>query len=608
MVNRMSGLTMKLSCFAALLGAALLFSSPAPAATSSNASSPLGIDLARLAYYDSEEPFLNIFKTTAITQSTPDGWRTMDGSKSETNEEAYLQLDSNGYPTTLTATSADPNSPQKFTQVCTYLLNLPASNAGSGPPYRAGQYVILYDGAGTITVDLDGQMVSTSQTATGGRDVFNVAAPRVGVGVRLCIVNTDAANHLRNIRVVRAANEALLNQGYIFSPTFINLLKNFRAIRAMEWLGMDDFPSPTGNWTDRTQLSAAGWASNNGAPLEVVIDLCNAVSADCWINVPDTADNNYITQMATLVHQELGPTQKVYVEFSNEVWNPGYLQFGYAEKQGGAMWPSNTNQFQDNRDWYGMRVAQMCDIWASVWGTDFARVHCVLAAQAANTWTATEALNCPLWSGAPCSKHHITDVAIAPYFGWSPNQTPTAWNSMSQATVVNDIFSELNSGGGFLSLTSSLTGLQEGPIQNVSDWEAAYQKALAPFGLPLITYEGGQTLIGNPTYNNGSTIVSAFIAANSDQRMATAYTTALNNWKSNNGHVYMIYNDIGGPSQYGEWGLLDSWLDTVAPLSAAPPKWQAVQNFIANNPCWWANCTGKVAAVPMAPQSFKTSN
>lgn len=600
---------MKLSCFAALLGASLLFSSPAPAATSSNADSPLGINLAGISYYDSEEPFLNIFKTTAITQSTPQGWVSMSATGVSTNEAAYLQLDSDGYPTTLTASSSDPNSPQKFTQVCTYLLMLPPSNAGSGPPYRAGQYVILYDGVGTMTVDLDGQMVSTSQTSTGGRDVFNVATPKAGRGVRLCITKTDPANHLRNVRVVRVANEALLDQGYIFSPTFLNLMRNFRAIRAMEWLGMDHNPSPTGNWADRTQLSNAGWGATNGAPLEAVIDLCNALSTDCWINVPDTADDNYITQMATLVHQELGPTQKVYVEFSNEVWNPAYLQFGYAEQQGKALWPSNSSLFQDNRDWYGMRVAQMCDIWAGVWGSDFSRVHCVLAAQGANTWTATEALNCPLWSGAPCYKHHITDVAIAPYFGWGPTQTPSTWTSLSLATVVDDIFSELNSGGGFLSsLVSSVTGLPEGPIQNISDWEATYQKALAPYGLPLITYEGGNSLIGNPSYKTGSTIVNAFIAANDDPRMATAYTTALDDWKANNGHVYMLYNDIGAPSMFGEWGLLDSWLDTVAPLSSAPPKWQAVQNFITKNPCWWANCTGKVAAVPMAPPGFKTSN
>lgn len=404
MVNKKSGLLRRLQCLAPLLFGILLLSSPASAATRSNAESPLGINLAGISYYDSEEPFLNIFKTTGITQSTPQGWRTMTATGGETNEAAYLQLDSNGYPTTLTASSSDPNAPQKFDQVCTYLLDLPASNGGTGPPYRAGQYVILYDGVGTITVDLDGHMVSTSQTATGGRDVFDVGTPTPGRGVRLCITQTDPANHLRNIRVVRATNEALLDEGHIFSPTFLGLLKNFRAIRAMEWLGMDYNPSPTGNWADRTQLSSAGWGSTNGAPLEAVIDLCNALSADCWINVPDMADDNYITQMATLVHQQLGPTQKVYVEFSNEVWNAAYPQFAYAEQQGEALWPGNSNHFQDNRDWYGMRVAQMCDIWASVWGGDFSRVHCVLAAQGANTWTATEALNCPLWSGAPCYK------------------------------------------------------------------------------------------------------------------------------------------------------------------------------------------------------------
>src|SRR6185312_14999519 len=131
----------------------------------------------------------------------------------------------------------------------------------------------------------------------------------------------------------------------------------------------------------------------------------NAVGADPWLNVPEHADDDYITQMATLVHHMLGPDQKVYVEFSNEVWNGQFQQSQYATKMGqgvAAVAPAallSGGTFQYNRDWYGIRTAQMCDIWKSVWGVDYSRVHCVLAAQAPNTWTALEALNCPLWTG-----------------------------------------------------------------------------------------------------------------------------------------------------------------------------------------------------------------
>lgn len=599
-----SGRTMKTLAVTAALVIAAFLSRPAPAATGANANSPVGINLDGLSYYDSESPFLNIFKTTAINQSNPTAWSTRNKSNDETNEEAYLQLDSDGYPTSLTASSSDPKSPQGFSRVCAMILMLPPSNGGTGPRYRAGQYVILYDGSGTLDVSNDGTMVSTAP----GRDVFNVSTPTRN-GVWVCITGSDPANHLRNIRVVKAEEEALLDQGNVYTPTFLGLLKNFHVIRAMQWLKIDETPTPPGNWANRPQLSDAGWGSKEGAPLEAVISLCNALSSDCWINVPHTADDNYITQMATLVHQQLGTSQKVYIEFSNEVWNGGYPQYQYAINEGSALWPSSTNGFTNNRNWYGMRTAQMCDIWAQVWGTDFSRVHCVLAAQFDNIATATQSLDCKLWTaGAPCYKHHVTDVAVAPYVGWSAQQTPANWASLDPTSLLGNVFSEFNSGttGGFIKI--AWNGFSGGMLLSIANGEADEEKALAAYNLPMIAYEGGQSILGSPVYPDGSPVVNAYIAANRDPRMAAVYTKLLSDWKSHGGQMYVLYNDINGPSSYGEWGLLESFMDTVTPLSSAPPKWQAVQNFISNNPCWWNGCAGSIAETPLAPSGFKAAH
>src|SRR5580658_5040549 len=109
------------------------------AATSYNATSPMGTNLAQVNYYTSEQPFLDIFKTSA-------GFSTIAG-YSDTGEEKYLNVDANGWPMTLTTVN-DPN-PQKFTQLSTLLLdNLPSTPNGA---YPAGQYVVRYQGEGTIT-------------------------------------------------------------------------------------------------------------------------------------------------------------------------------------------------------------------------------------------------------------------------------------------------------------------------------------------------------------------------------------------------------------------------------------------------------------------------
>jgi hypothetical protein len=90
--------------------------------------------------------------------------------------------------------------------------------------------------------------------------------------------------------------------------------------------------------------------------------------------------------------------------------------------------------------------------------------------------------------------------------------------------------------------------------------------------------------------------------------MATAYTTYLNQWKANGGQTFLHFTDTSAYNQYGEWGALLSFMVTTTPLSSAPPKWQALQNFITGNACWWSGCVGTAtnsSPVPMAPAGLK---
>jgi hypothetical protein len=562
----------------------LRFSVEAHAATASNAKSPLGINLTAMNYYNPEQPFLNIFKTAGATHSVPTGWSTHSMMDFNTGEAAYLQLDANGYPTTLKASSADPHSPQLFTSVGVLLeRELPNSNGGTGPPYRAGRYVVLYDGQGTLEYGFDAALVSSSP----GRDVFNVKTPSQN-GIDLRITATDPShtgNYIRNIRVVKAEEESLLVAGNVFAPKFLGLLQNFHVVRAMQWLEIDDAGGLLTNWADRPTPNDASWGGPNGVPIETVLQLCNTVGADCWLNIPHKATNDYITQMAVLAHANLATSQKLYIEFSNEVWNGGYAQTAYAAAQGQALWPNaGASPGAYNRSWYGMRTAQMCDMWKSVWGADSARLVCVLGAQAGNTGTATQALDCSLWTGsgnAPCSNHNINAVAVAPYFGF----IPPAQKSMLAAADGGhaQLFQEID---------TDLSKVAKGEVQDKTT-------LLTHYNLPIIAYEGGQSLM-----TNDAAALSLYISANRDPRMGAAYTTAFKDWKASGGQIYVVYTDISKPSQFGEFGALESFMDTVSPLSSAPTKWQAIQNFISENPCWWSSCTGTIgsaSATPTAP-------
>jgi len=563
---------------------AILIVLPAPnearAATSFNAQSAMGMNLEAVTYYTTEQPFINSFATSQ-------GWITHSNATWDTNEERYINLDANGWPITLDSTN-EPTRQQFNSVGVIFLLGMPPTANGF---YTAGQYVVLYDGQGTLAYGSDATLVSRSP----GRDVINVVPGNKGIELR--IVATDprhTGNYLRNIKVVTAANEAAAKAGQIFNPAFLKLIQNLRALRFMDWFQTNG--STLSSWTDRPIPTYAFFGTAKGVPIEIAVQLANAVSADAWMNVPVMADDNYMTQMAALVHRQLGGTQKIYVELSNEVWNSSFSQFGYAENQGHALWPtrsSGSGGYEYNRVWYGMRTAQMCDIWKSVWRSD-PRLVCVLGAQAAWTFSATEALKCPYWTqGAPCSGHAINAVAVAPYMGGA---VPSAWTSRPDgglASLFQSLYSQNDSiipAGGFMAQDAG--------------WLKDYIANLTPYRLPLLAYEGGQT------FANGTTdaLNNLYIAANRDPRMGQAYMRYFQQWKSGGGQLFMHYADVGVGSKYGSWGAVESIMQTTTPLSSAPPKWQAIENFISGSPCWWPSCSGMIVAAQTTPISPNSSN
>jgi hypothetical protein len=577
---------------AAIAALTMISTAPSPvrAATSYNANSAVGVNLAGVSYWTSEMPFLDNFKTCS-------GFSTHTVSGAETNEEQYLNLDANGWPISLTAVN-EPTA-QQFTQLSTLILrNMPSTPNGT---YPAGQYVVRYQGQGTITYAFDA--VKVANLSTPGRDVINVATPTSG-GIWITITSTDpnhTGNYLKNIQVVKAEQENALLAGQVFNPYFLNTVRNFRVLRFMDWFNTNG--STLSSWASRPQQGYMTWGTPGGVPYEVAVQLANAISADAWINIPVMADNNYITQFATLVHSQLGGTQKVYVELSNEVWNPGFPQFAYANAQGQATWPNAGSGADYGNNWYGMRVAQTCDIWKSIWGSDASRVICVMGSQNGNPWVATERLACSLWTGsgnAPCANHGIGAVAIAPYFGYS---VPSAWTSQPDGGLAM-LFASLN--------TQNDPSIPAGGwIPHIISQMAAYPPAIAQYKLPLIAYEGGQTFVSFPhgmnANNTPNALTNLYVAANNDPRMQAAYAQYLAGWKASGGQMFVHFNDISPYNQYGEWGALQSIMQTTSPLASAPPKWQALQGFISGSACWWQGCAGSIAVTPMAPSSLRAA-
>lgn len=65
--------------------------------------------------------------------------------------------------------------------------------------------------------------------------------------------------------------------------------------------------------------------------------------------------------------------------------------------------------------------------------------------------------------------------------------------------------------------------------------------------------------------------------------MATAFTRYLEGWREIGGEMLVLYVSHSSSSGFG---LLDYELQP----HGEQPRFAAVEQFIASNPCWWAGC------------------
>ncbi len=117
----------------------LVWSGGVRAATPFNAQSGMGMNLGAVNYYATEQPFINSFASS-------ERWITHSNSTWDTNEEKYVNLDANGWPITLNSIN-EPTTQQFNSLGVVFLLGMPNTAKGN---YPAGQYVVLYDGQGTL--------------------------------------------------------------------------------------------------------------------------------------------------------------------------------------------------------------------------------------------------------------------------------------------------------------------------------------------------------------------------------------------------------------------------------------------------------------------------
>jgi len=267
---------------------------------------PMGINLGWSTSWTMECPWIDVMKSsnTWITYDETSGW-----SSGVTDS---LEVDGNGYPLEL---------PQvingKQTSVRLRLNN-----------HYEGRYVFLFDGEADIDWKsvpheyVDGKHYVTFD-GTGGTKYMN-------------IMSTPRGNHLRHVRILPVDMETTYDPNHPFRQEYLDFLRPFQTLRFMPILGTNDGFEYI-HWEDRpTPTYCTQNSFGKGIAIEHCIQLCNDLDADMWFNVPHPVWDDWIINAARMIRDSLKPCLKVYLEYSNEVWNwaGGYPQGRWIVRNG----------------------------------------------------------------------------------------------------------------------------------------------------------------------------------------------------------------------------------------------------------------------------------
>ncbi len=531
----------------------------------------LGMGLNGIADWSTQHPFVDLMKTARDwVGHLPGQWGGVDSDALR----AGGHLDAQGWPVSI------PDGVERLESVL--LTDQPDAATG-----LRGDYVVLYDGSGKI--EITGRARRVRQDP--GRITFSYA-PGEGV-VGLSLSDIPARDPVRNIRVIREDQLALYEAGVLFNPDWIARVRDLRSVRFMDWMMTNG--SPVAGWEDRPLPDDATW-TRRGVPLEVMIALANQIGADPWFNMPHLADDTYVRRFAEAVRDGLDPRLKVYVEYSNEVWNFVFPQAAWAAEQATGLWgESETGWMQ----FYGLRSAQVMDIWTETFGQAAPdRLIRVMATHTGWPGLEREVLDGPLaflsLGRAPAGSFDA--YAVTGYFGYEMGSAEMApllrdWLDRSEqaALVAGEAqglrrvaLREFVRARRFdAAIAPMALALEDGSLTELITEVLPYHAGAARrAGLRLVMYEGGTHVAGHGAQVNDDRLTEFFTAFNYTPEMARLYEILLAGWTEAGGTLFNAFVDVAPATQWGSWGALRH-------LDDANPRWDMLMAFNASGPADW---------------------
>ncbi len=501
--------------------------------------SALGTNLAPISDWLSETPFINLFR-----QARP--W--FSSSPHAYADHRPLSIDANG--------NVEKLAPGQYARTLVRSGNFPRPVA---------PYVLLYSGKGDLRLE------SVDVTATLPGRITLTTRPNQPIGI--VMQATDASDPLRDFRLVPIggvcrdapqgtcttaadcdngdACDSFETTTATFHPAFLRTLQHYGTIRFMDWFATNNAPKPS--WSTRPTEKSATY-TQAGAPIEVALALTTTLGTDAWINIPHEADDDYIRRFARVVREHAADHQRIYVEYSNEVWNGIFSQSKYARDQGLAA-GLDTNPFAAQLKFYAQRSEDVFRMFSEEFQGSEQLVF-VLASQFTQPLATKTIIE---HAGA---RRRANVLAIAPYWGGEVVTFADRLPSMS----VDDLF----------------TMFDEEWLPRVERLLKEQVALASTYGLAVVAYEGGQHLtIWKGADNDAANTL--LTNTNRDARMKSAYLRYLNVWRDSGAQLFLHFTSCTAPSKSGRFGALEYM---EQPLEQAP-KAAALAQFAQENPPWW---------------------
>ncbi|MFP4224675.1 MAG: carbohydrate-binding domain-containing protein [Phycisphaeraceae bacterium] len=492
---------------------------------------PAGINLSGITHWDTNRPFVNLAKNA------------------ESFASQGVEVDRLGYPLEVKPGDDAPT-------VTVFRLG-GNSRAVRWESEFLGPYVLTWEGTGDVSIE-GMELVSddTEAAQPKNRKVYNYTEPDEWVKIRL-----GRSDKSDPVRAIDLRAQRFEGTDGVFHPRFLSNWqgRGLKFYRFMDWGGTNS--SEVENWDQRRLPDEFTYAKEPGVPYEHMIDLCNDSQMNMWVCVPHQASDEFVRELARLIHERLDPELKVVVEYSNEVWNWAFDQAQWASAQGHEVGLADERGVESQARWYGQRLGQIWNIFADEFDDD--RVLRVLGGHVGNTD----------WGRMAADQvRQTTELEIDAY-------APTSYfKSMdTQNFVLAGLVPHLKNDNRPVDLAAATDlweqDLLRGEPRSTAKWP--YNGRVAEeLGVIMVSYEGGEHQNPPHTFTAAENTINDLMRIEEHQDV---YRVALELWRKFGGRAHGAFASTRIYDEYGSWGHKEFMAQENAPKYETLVKWADIR-------------------------------